>query len=141
LAPLLLPTPPPPLSDALPWILGIAANLCAVERRRQAREHEVIRRLGGHRSLDTDDFERLEGEIDAAGAAPALRHRLGELPPSERAVAELVFLDGLTPAEAAAALGIRAAAVRMRLARARRKLRSVADRGSSSEEFVREVTW
>jgi RNA polymerase sigma factor (sigma-70 family) len=130
----------PHRGDALPWILGIAANLCAVERRRQAREHEVVRRLGGRRSLDEDDYERLEGAIDADGAAPALRHRLEELPPAERAVAELVFLDGLTPAETAGALGIRAAAVRMRLARARKKLRAVADRSATSEAFVREVT-
>ena len=131
----------PHRGDALPWILGIAANLCAVERRRRAREHEALRRLGGRRTLEADDFERLEGEIDAAGAAPALRQRLGELPPSERAVAELVFLDGLTPAEAAEALGIRSAAARMRLARARKKLRVVAEESASSERFAREVTW
>lgn len=131
----------PHRGDALPWILGIAANLCAVERRRRAREHDVVRRLGGRRSLDEDDYERLVGEIDAAGAAPALRHRLGELPPSERAVAELVFLDGLSPAEAAEALGVSSAAVRMRLARARKKLRTVAEESASSERFVREVTW
>jgi RNA polymerase sigma factor (sigma-70 family) len=127
--------------DALPWILGIAANLCAAERRRRAREHEVLRRLGGRRALDEDDYERLEGVIDAAEVAPALRRGLRELPPSERAVAELIFLDGLTPSEAADALGIRSPAVRMRLARARRKLRVVAEESGGSEKFVREVTW
>jgi RNA polymerase sigma factor (sigma-70 family) len=131
----------PHRGDVLPWILGIAANLCAVERRRRAREHEVVRRLGGRRALDEDDYERLEGVIDAAGVAPALRQGLRELPPSERAVAELVFLDGLTPSEAADALGIRSPAVRMRLARARRKLRAVAEESAGSEKFVREVSW
>jgi RNA polymerase sigma factor (sigma-70 family) len=131
----------PHRGDALPWILGIAANLCAVERRRRAREHEVLRRLGGRRTLHEDDYERLEGEIDAVTVAPALRRGLRELPPSERAVAELVLLDGVTPSEAAEALGIRPAAVRMRLARARRKLRALAENGASSREFVREVTW
>jgi RNA polymerase sigma-70 factor (ECF subfamily) len=131
----------PDRGDALPWILGIAANLCAVERRRRGREQEVVRRLGGRRSLTDDDFERLEGEIDAVAVASALRQGLRELPPSERSVAELVLLDDLTPQEAAEALGIRSAAVRMRLARARRKLRAVAERNSSSETYVREVTW
>lgn len=130
----------PHRGDALPWILGIAANLCAVERRRRAREQEVVRRLGGRRPLDADDYERLEGEIDADSVVQAVRRGLRELPPSERAVAELVLLDGLTPQEAAEALGIRAAAVRMRLARARRKLRVVAEQTFSSETFVREVT-
>jgi RNA polymerase sigma-70 factor, ECF subfamily len=132
----------PHRGDALPWILGIAANLCAVERRRRAREHEVVRRLEGRRGLDEDDYERLEGVIDAAGAAPAVRQGLKELPPTERAVAELVFLDGLTPSEAADALGIRSPAVRMRLARARKKLRAIAESNTSPEKlFVREVSW
>jgi RNA polymerase sigma-70 factor, ECF subfamily len=131
----------PHRGDALPWILGIAANLCSVERRRRAREQDVVRRLGGRRSLDEDDYERLEGVIDAVVVAPALRQGLRDLPPSERAVAELVFLDGLTPSEAADALGIRSPAVRMRLARARRKLRAVAGESAGSEQFVREVSW
>jgi len=131
----------PHRGDALPWILGIAANLSAAERRRRARELEAVQRFGGRRSLDDDDYERLEGEIDAVAVAPALRQGLRELPPSERAVAELVLLDGLTPRESAEALGIRSAAVRMRLARARRKLRALAELSRSSEMFVREVTW
>ena len=131
----------PHRGDALPWILGIAANLCAVERRRLAREQEAIRRLGGRPSVTDDDFERLESAIDAEEVAPALRQALRELPPSERSVAELVLLDDLTPQEAAESLGIRSAAARMRLARARRKLRAVAERTSPSETFAREVTW
>lgn len=130
----------PHRGDALPWILGIAANLCAVDRRRRAREREVVRRLGGRRALDDDDFERLESAIDAHAVAPALRRGLRELPPAERGVAELVLLEGLTPAQAAEALGIRAAALRMRLARARRKLRSVAAESTPPARSVKEVS-
>jgi len=130
----------PHRGDALPWILGIAANLCAVDRRRRAREREVVRRLGGRRALDDDDFERLERAIDAHAVAPALRRGLRELPPAERGVAELVLLEGLTPAQAAEALGIRAAAIRMRLARARRKLRSVAAESTPAARSVKEVS-
>jgi RNA polymerase sigma factor (sigma-70 family) len=130
----------PHRGDALPWILGIAANLCAVHRRRRAREREVVRRLGGRRALDDDDFERLESAIDAHAVAPALRRGLRELPPAERGVAELVLLEGLTPAQAAEALGIRAAALRMRLARARRKLRSVAAESTPPARSVKEVS-
>jgi RNA polymerase sigma factor (sigma-70 family) len=130
----------PHRGDALPWILGIAANLCAVDRRRRAREREVVRRLGGRRALDDDDFERLERAIDAHAVAPALRRGLRELPPAERGVAELVLLEGLTPTQAAEALGIRAAALRMRLARARRKLRSVAAESTPAARSVKEVS-
>jgi len=128
--------------EALPWILGIAANLCAVERRRRAREKDLLGRLAGRRLLDEDDFVRLEGEIDAAAAAPRVRAVLASLPPSERAIAELVLLDELTPAQASRALGIRPAAVRMRLARARRKLRRVTDQADATAlvEAIKEVS-
>jgi RNA polymerase sigma-70 factor (ECF subfamily) len=129
----------PERGDALPWILGIAANLCATEHRRQAREREAVHRLGARRSPSDDDYERLESAIDALSVAPALRDRLRTLPPGERAVAELVLLDELTPEEAAEALGVRAAAIRMRLARARRKLRAVANGSTAHVTFVEEV--
>lgn len=130
----------PDRGDALPWILGIAANLCAVDRRRRAREREVVGRLGGRRPSGDDDFERLERAIDAHSVAPALREGLRDLPSAERAVAELVFLDELTPKEAAEALGVRSAAVRMRLARARKKLRAIAEEGTSRARSVEEVS-
>ena len=117
----------PRYAEALPWILGIASNLCAADRRRRARERELAQRLGGRRSLDPDDLARLEEQMDALTAARALRRELNSLPPSERAMAELVFVDDLTPQQAAEALGLSGAAARMRLSRARRKLRRAAD--------------
>jgi RNA polymerase sigma factor (sigma-70 family) len=46
------------------------------------------------------------------------------LPDAERAVLELVAIDELTVAEAAAAVGVRSGTARVRLHRARRKLRA-----------------
>jgi len=129
----------PDRGDALPWILGIAANLCATEQRRQAREREVVHRLGARRSPSDDDYERLVSAIDASSVAPALRESLRALPPGERAVAELVLLDELTPEEASEVLGVRAAAIRMRLARARKKLRAVADESTPHATLAEEV--
>jgi RNA polymerase sigma factor (sigma-70 family) len=114
---------------ALPWILGIAANLCASERRRRAREREAIRRLAGRRVLDEDDYAKLEREIDAARAAATLHREIGDLPPAERVTAELVLIEGLTPAQVGDALGIPSSAVRMRLTRARRRLRAAVESG------------
>ena len=113
-------------SEALPWILGIASHLSAADRRRRARERELTLRLGGRRILDPDDLARLEEQMDALTAARTLRRELESLPPSERAIAELVFIDDLTPRQAAEALGLSGAAARMRLSRARRKLRQAA---------------
>lgn len=134
----------PSRGEALPWMLGIAANLCATERRRQMRERELVQRLGGHRPLDEDetDFTYLEHELDAASAYRELLVALESLPPSERAVAELVLVDELTPSQAALALEIRPAALRMRLTRARRKLRAVADKAdmTSSAQMLKEAS-
>jgi DNA-directed RNA polymerase specialized sigma24 family protein len=52
-----------------------------------------------------------------------LIERCSRLPAIERAAIELVDLDGLTPKEAAAALGVPRGVLRMRLSRARARLR------------------
>lgn len=113
----------PTKGRALPWLLGIAAHLAASESRRKRREEQARSRLAGRRIVEEDDFVRLEEQIDASGVTSALRQALTTLPDGERAVVELVALDGFSPAGAAQALGIRSATARMRLARGRMKIR------------------
>ncbi|GAA1539618.1 sigma-70 family RNA polymerase sigma factor [Actinomadura kijaniata] len=105
------------------WLLGIARNVVAAEWRRHAGELDKARRAGGRRHLDGDDIARLEEQIDAERAARTLHARLAVLPRRLRGVVELVDLDGLTPAEAAAALGVRDSTARVRLHRARKRLK------------------
>ena len=62
--------------------------------------------------------------IDALRRVRELHAALRALPEGERAVLELVSVDGLTVAEAAAALHIRQVAARVRLHRARKALLS-----------------
>jgi len=119
---------------AVPWVLGVAAHVTASDARRRAREREAAERLAGRRVLDEDDVARLERAIDAAAIAPEARAAIEGLPPGERVVIELVAMEGLTQEEAARALGLRPAAARMRLARARRKLREAL--GDPSETSV-----
>ncbi|MGK5557980.1 RNA polymerase sigma factor [Actinomadura kijaniata] len=106
------------------WLLGIARNVVAAEWRRHAGELDKARRAGGRRHLDDDDIARLEEQIDAERAARALHARLAVLPQRLRGVVELVDLDGLTLAEAAAALGVRDGTARVRLHRARKRLKA-----------------
>lgn len=107
----------------VPWMLGTAANLIASSARRRAREGDARRRLAGTRLLDEDDFARLEQRLQAAAAAPGIQDEIARLPVAERAVAELVLVEGMSPGDAARALGIASATARMRLARGRMKLR------------------
>jgi RNA polymerase sigma factor (sigma-70 family) len=105
------------------WLFGIAAIVVASERRGRARHRHAVRRIEGRRLLEGDDIARIHERIDAAAQARSLCGAFGRLAESERVVFELVALDELSVTEAAAALGIRPATARVRLHRARRKLR------------------
>jgi RNA polymerase sigma factor (sigma-70 family) len=106
------------------WLFGIARNVIAAEFRRSARQRRAEGLIAGRRLLDADDIDRLVAKIDAFRHVRGLHEELRALPDGERAVLELVAVDGLSVAEAAAALGIRPVAARVRLHRARRAIRS-----------------
>src|SRR5580700_9321267 len=106
------------------WLYGIARNVIAAEFRRSAREQRAESLIAGRRLLDADDVDRLMERIDAFRQVRELHEVLRTLPDGERAVLELVSVDGLTVAEAAAALNIRQVAARVRLHRARQALLS-----------------
>jgi RNA polymerase sigma-70 factor (ECF subfamily) len=109
------------------WLYGIARNVIAGQHRRAAGERKLAGRMAGHRVLDDDDIARLEERIDAQREARHLYRALDTLPPDERAVLELVAVDGLAVNQAAAALGIRPGTARVRLHRARRAARAALD--------------
>jgi RNA polymerase sigma factor (sigma-70 family) len=123
---------------AAAWVLGIAAHLCASDARRTTAEAAAVRRLAGQRILDEDDIARLEAELSAAAVSTDYLDAIASLPAAEREVAELTLVEGLSPVEAARALGMSAPAVRMRLSRARRKLRRAVPAGEAvwSEEAI-----
>jgi RNA polymerase sigma factor (sigma-70 family) len=116
----------PAKGRALPWILGVMANLSNDARRRSARETEALHRLAGQRVLAEDDTTRLEEAIDAARRFEDVLDDVDSIPVHEREALEMVAFGGLTQDDAARALGIAPAAFRMRLTRARRRLQSTA---------------
>ncbi|WP_187398916.1 RNA polymerase sigma factor [Micromonospora sp. WP24] len=114
------------------WLFGVARNVVADERRRAARRLRVAGRIAGRRDLDADDLARIEERIDAESAARRTHRALSELPEGTRALVELVAVDGLTVAQAAAALGLSPVAARVRLHRARRLVRAVLARPATT---------
>jgi RNA polymerase sigma factor (sigma-70 family) len=113
----------PGRGPASAWLFGIARNVVSAEYRRAGRERRANARVEGRRLLDADDVVRMQERIDAAARARDLYAALAGLPDGERAVFELSALDGMTPGEAAAVLGIRPVTARVRLHRARATLR------------------
>ncbi|HEY1510660.1 MAG TPA: sigma-70 family RNA polymerase sigma factor [Solirubrobacteraceae bacterium] len=112
-------------SEVRVWLLGIAARCLADQRRSDYRRAELATRLGAAPALHGDEHERVEAMLDAARLAPAAERALADqLTEAEQAIFLLVAHDGLAVAAAARSLGLTPVAGRMRLARARRKLRA-----------------
>ncbi|WP_406284364.1 RNA polymerase sigma factor [Embleya sp. NBC_00896] len=104
------------------WLFGVARHVVQAENRRAARERRAAHRSAGRRQLDDDDMARMEERIDAESSARRVYATLAGLPEGERALIELMSVDGLSVTEAAAALGIRPVTARVRLHRARKAL-------------------
>lgn len=106
------------------WLYGIARTVVAIDRRRAGRERAREQHLRASLLLDEDDAAEIDARIDAAGRLRQLYEAMDRLSESERAILELVALDELSLTEAAAAAGVRPVTARVRLHRARRKLRT-----------------
>jgi RNA polymerase sigma factor (sigma-70 family) len=106
------------------WLVGVARHVLATEFRRQSRDRAILRRISGRRLLDADSLARIEERIDAERDARELYGALASLPPRERALMELIALDGLSVTEAAAVLGVKPGTARVRLHRSRARVQS-----------------
>jgi RNA polymerase sigma factor (sigma-70 family) len=109
--------------SARAWLLGIAGHVYAQYCAHTSNGRDAAARLAGLAELPADEIDELSDRIDAERAARALLERCAELSALERAAVELVDLDGLTPKQAAAALGVPRGVLRVRLSRARARLR------------------
>jgi RNA polymerase sigma factor (sigma-70 family) len=102
------------------WLTGIARNVVATELRRRQRELQAVRRLSARRLLDEDSAGRIAERIDAERETRRLYAALDQLSRRDRALVELVAIDGLPVSEAAVVLGVKPATARVRLHRSRR---------------------
>jgi RNA polymerase sigma-70 factor (ECF subfamily) len=98
--------------SALPWLYGIALNVLRRHFRQQQPGQDVTRDLGM-------DWDAVDDRLDAWAERGRLRAALQDLSDSDRELLLLVAWEGLTHADAAAALGISPVAARSRLHRAR----------------------
>ncbi|HEY7274431.1 MAG TPA: sigma-70 family RNA polymerase sigma factor [Trebonia sp.] len=119
----------PRKGTARAWLFGIAGHVYAAHCQAYSHQQHKLQRLAGRRELDQDQVEELLERIDAERAGRGLLAELARLPERDRAVIDLVDIAGLRPQEAAAALGLTPGTVRMRLMRARSRLRKLSGRG------------
>ena len=111
--------------DARPWLYGIAANLLARHRRREARRLQATARLLAHRLPPDDHADGVAATVDAAGLWPEVARAIAELPDGERDALLLHVWEGLSYEEVAAALEVPVGTVRSRLNRARGRMREL----------------
>jgi RNA polymerase sigma factor (sigma-70 family) len=111
-------------ATAAPWLLGIATRLASNQHRTLARWRRVHRWVAGEPPRFTgEEYEAVEAAIDAARQAAHVQAALRAMPVRDREVLELVAYGQLSPSEAGLALGISPNAARLRLTRARKRLR------------------
>lgn len=124
-----------PADSPLPWLLAIARNVLATQRRAglrrdalHARLQASVRTNGAEASSDTEPAE--------SGVAAAL----GRLSEKDREVLTLIGWDGLRPREAAKVLGESPGTFYVRLHRAKRRFRRLLDEQSPERSSAVPVT-
>jgi RNA polymerase sigma factor (sigma-70 family) len=101
------------------WLAAIAINRCRTHRRRKLVEFRWLRRAKPTQVSEVDaDLERDE-------TARRVRQAVAELPPRDREVIVLYYLEEWSVTEISRATGARAGAIDVRLHRARGKLRAI----------------
>jgi RNA polymerase sigma factor (sigma-70 family) len=109
--------------EPLPWLYGVARRTLANHRRGHLRSAALNARLTRMLAPSTDQEELVSEEVE-----PRMRDALLALTVREREALLLVAWEGLSPAQAASALGCSSAAFRVRLHRARGHLAQLLER-------------
>lgn len=116
-----------PRDDPRPWLIATARNLVLADHRRHRASLQAIE---GVQLAAQPDLPNPTLELD-----PELASALAKLSPADREALLLVAWEDLTPSGAAASLGISPAAFRVRLHRARRRLRYELEAGRSHPQL------
>jgi RNA polymerase sigma-70 factor (ECF subfamily) len=106
-------------AESLPWLLAVARNVIATQRRGSARRGALRLRL------ERNAVKTVE-QIDTGDGGP-IAAALAGLSEKDREALTLIAWDGLRPSQAAAVLGESAGAFRVRLHRAKRRLTASLD--------------
>jgi RNA polymerase sigma factor (sigma-70 family) len=117
--------------SAVPWLYGVATNVCRNLKRSSRRRLRAVGRLPRPETVP-DHAAFVTERLDAEDRMKRVLAAIEELPPHEREVLALVAWAGLTYEEAAAALAVPVGTVRSRLSRARKRLSLPASEGEAS---------
>jgi len=123
--------------SVLPWIYGIATNVCRNHHRSQLRHSSAVTRLAEIGDQPAED-DAVADQLDNERRLRNVLDRVHALPQADQDVFVLICWEELSYAAAAAALQIPVGTVRSRLARVRRVLR-LADTAGNVRDEVSDV--
>ncbi|WP_243060203.1 RNA polymerase sigma factor [Nocardioides sp. SR21] len=118
--------------SALPWLYGVATNVCRNLTRSRRRRQRAISALP-RPVTEPDHAERVTDRLGSTARMQAVLSAIDALPTREREVLGLVAWSGLTYEQAAAALDVPVGTVRSRLSRARARLAGLTSEGDRDE--------
>jgi RNA polymerase sigma-70 factor (ECF subfamily) len=107
--------------SALPWLYGVATNVCRNLTRSRRRRTRALAALP-QPAAEPDHAERVTDRLGSTARMQEVLAAVRALPAREREVLALVAWAGLTYEQAAAALEVPVGTVRSRLSRARARL-------------------
>jgi RNA polymerase sigma factor (sigma-70 family) len=110
--------------SALPWLLGVATNVCRNGARSLFRHKAALGRLTSRGTDVDDEAGRVDERLDSESQMRLVLEQLQQLSHEDREIIELSAWDGLGYDEIAVALDIPVGTVRSRLSRARTRLRN-----------------
>jgi RNA polymerase sigma factor (sigma-70 family) len=105
----------------LPWLYGIARNTVANQNRSRQRQDRLVGRLAAVEEASTPDPLVASADRDLVGRA------LGQLRDSDRELLRLAYWEDLKGRDLAVAFGCSEPAARLRLHRAKLRLRRICD--------------
>ena len=112
--------------EARPWLLGVARKTLSTQRRTRARRRSLLSKLAAQPLVENGEQQSDLGVIEA----------LARLSERDREAITLVAWEGLSPNEAALVMGQSAVAFRVRLHRAKQRLRQCLDSRSCALDVV-----
>ncbi len=116
---------------ALPWLYGIATNVCRNLTRSQRRHTAALGRLPRPTHV-ADPADEVGERVDSERVMARIVGEMAALPERDREVIALVVWSGLSYEQAATALGVPVGTVRSRLSRARARLGTALQTGDES---------
>ena len=121
-------------AEPLPWLLAVARRVIATQHRSARRGVALNDKLAKDASLARG------GDPDVSSEGGPVTDALIHLHPLDREAITLVAWDGLTPRQGAAALGQTRVAFRLRVYRAKRRIRAELERRTGSIPSAEQTT-